>query len=190
MARRLQVLQYIVSSLQKLAATRDLAVVVLTQCATMMQAERGATLAPAINAAVWEQGMSTRLVLFRDWLHGAPETRGLHFVAIQKLNGKGVGALLESICAFKVDKVSAEPWSSLQPLTSAGRLARGGVRQHLTVQDAHVYPGAEAETWRYRLGDRGQRRRRLRLGRRRGAPADAVTVAGKRGPLARPEASK
>jgi hypothetical protein len=74
-----------------------------------MQAERGATLAPAINAAVWEQGMSTRLVLFRDWLHEGSETRGLHFVAIQKLNGKGVGALLESVCAFKVDEVSAEP---------------------------------------------------------------------------------
>ncbi|KAL2141288.1 hypothetical protein VTI28DRAFT_2623 [Corynascus sepedonium] len=101
--RRLQVLQYIASSLQKLAATRNLAIVVLTQCATKLQAERSATLVPAINASVWEQGLSTRLVLFRDWLQDSSETCGLHFVAIQKLNGKGVGTSFESICTFKVD---------------------------------------------------------------------------------------
>jgi hypothetical protein len=75
-----------------------------------MQAERGATLVPAINASVWEQGMSTKLVLFRDWLQDASETRGLHFVAIQKMNGKGVGALIDSACAFRVDVVSAMTW--------------------------------------------------------------------------------
>jgi hypothetical protein len=100
------VLQYIVSSLQKLAATRDLAVVILTQSATKMQAERGATLIPAINASVWEQAMSTKLVLFRDWLRDASETRGLHFVAIQKMNGKGVDALIDGAYAFRVDDVS------------------------------------------------------------------------------------
>ncbi|KAK3903274.1 P-loop containing nucleoside triphosphate hydrolase protein [Staphylotrichum tortipilum] len=104
-ARRLQVLQYVVGSLQKLAATRDLAVVVLTQCATKMQAERGATLIPAINAGVWEQGISTRLVLFRDWL----ESRGSHFVAIQKLHGKGAAALADSLCPFEVDQSGLVP---------------------------------------------------------------------------------
>ncbi len=100
-------LQYIVGSLQKLAATRDLAVVVLTQCATKMQAERGATLIPAINASAWEQGVSTRLVLFRDWLCEGPEARGLHFAAIQKLHGKGAATLADSLCPFEVDQVSA-----------------------------------------------------------------------------------
>ncbi|KAK4109587.1 P-loop containing nucleoside triphosphate hydrolase protein [Canariomyces notabilis] len=103
-ARRLQVLQYIVSSLQKLAAMRDLAVVVLTQCATKMQAERGATLIPAINASIWDQGISTRLVLFRDWLLDGIETRGLHFAGIQKLNGKAVPTTVNSACAFTVEE--------------------------------------------------------------------------------------
>jgi hypothetical protein len=94
-----------ISSLQKLAATRDLAVVVLTQCATKMQAERGATLIPAINASVWEQGISTRLVLYRDWLQDGAETRGLHFAAVQKLNGKGVAASVENAYAFRTDEV-------------------------------------------------------------------------------------
>lgn len=109
-------LQYIVSSLQKLAATRDLAVVVLTQCATKMQAERGATLIPAINASVWEQGISTRLVLFHDWLQEEAETHNLHFVVIQKLHGKGTPTLIESACPFKVDEVSTESWLGLQLL--------------------------------------------------------------------------
>ncbi|EAQ87285.1 hypothetical protein CHGG_03904 [Chaetomium globosum CBS 148.51] len=69
-----------------------------------MQAERGAALVPAINASVWEQGMSTRIVLFRDWLGEGSETRGLHFAAIQKLNGKGIGPSIESVCAFEVDQ--------------------------------------------------------------------------------------
>ncbi|KAK0637128.1 P-loop containing nucleoside triphosphate hydrolase protein [Bombardia bombarda] len=96
-ARRLQVIQYIISSLQKLAATRDVAIVVLTECATKMQAGRGATLVPAINATVWEQGVSTRLVLFRDWVQvderAADATRSVRFAAIQKLNGKGVALM-------------------------------------------------------------------------------------------------
>lgn len=106
-ARRLQVLQYIAGSLQKLAATRDVAVVVLTQCATKMQAERGATLIPAINANAWDQGVSTRLVLFRDWLWDGVEARGLHFAAVQKLNGKGTAAVVDKACAFAVGEVSA-----------------------------------------------------------------------------------
>ncbi len=98
-----------VNSLQKLAATRDLAIVVLTQCATKMQAERGATLIPAINATVWEQGVSTRLVLFRDWLQDDVETRGLRFASIQKLNGKAMVASVDHVCAFKVEQVSTVP---------------------------------------------------------------------------------
>ncbi|KAL1835664.1 hypothetical protein VTJ49DRAFT_6257 [Mycothermus thermophilus] len=103
--RRLQVLQHISSSLQKLAATRDLAVVVLTQCATKMQAERGATLIPAINASVWEQGISTRLVLFRDWLaqRGA-EPWAVRFAAVQKLKGKDVMGTASGACAFTVEE--------------------------------------------------------------------------------------
>lgn len=105
-ARRVQVLQHILSSLQKLAATRDIAIVILTQCATKMQADRGATLIPAINASAWGQGMSTRLVLFRDWLEGDDyEERALRFAAVQKLNGKelaaGEGDAL--ICAFNIE---------------------------------------------------------------------------------------
>lgn len=100
--RRLQVLQSIVGALQKLAATQDLAVVILTQCATKMQAEHGATLIPAVNATAWDQGISTRLVLFRDWAPDGAEPRAPHFVGVQKKNGKGHSSL-DDVIAFSIN---------------------------------------------------------------------------------------
>jgi len=101
--RRLQVLQSIVGALQKLAATQDLAVVILTQCATKMQAEHGATLIPAVNATAWDQGISTRLVLFRDWAPDGAEPRAPHFVGVQKKNGKGHSGSLDDVTAFSIN---------------------------------------------------------------------------------------
>ncbi len=100
-------LQYIIGALQKLAATRDLAIVILTQCATKIQAGRGATLIPAINANVWDQGISARLVLFRDWILEGADSRGLHFVGVQRLNGKASSAWADSIVGFTVEPVGA-----------------------------------------------------------------------------------
>lgn len=102
-ARRLQVLQYIISALQKLAATHNLAIVVLTQCASKMQAERGASLIPAINASVWDQGIPTRLVLYRDWVMHEGKPLGLHFASIQKVNGKNDSGARGDTVAFGIE---------------------------------------------------------------------------------------
>lgn len=101
-ARRLQVLQFLISTLQKLAATRDLCVVILSQCATRMQLEHGATLIPAINASTWEQGIATRLFLFRDWIVENDRVHDVHFVGIQKLNGKATPGGISRVFAFNV----------------------------------------------------------------------------------------
>lgn len=106
-ARRLQVLQYIISALQKLAATHNLAIVVLTQCASKMQAERGASLIPAINASVWDQGIPTRLVLYRDWVMHEGKPLGLHFASIQKVNGKNDSGARGDTVAFGIESVRA-----------------------------------------------------------------------------------
>ncbi|KAI5921668.1 P-loop containing nucleoside triphosphate hydrolase protein [Camillea tinctor] len=102
-ARRFQVLQFVISALQKLSATRDLLVVVLSQCATRMQVERGATLIPAINAGTWEQGIATRLVLFKDWMMKGDAIHDMHFVGIQKTNGKSNPNGIGPVFAFEVD---------------------------------------------------------------------------------------
>ncbi|KAK3939772.1 P-loop containing nucleoside triphosphate hydrolase protein [Diplogelasinospora grovesii] len=102
--RRHQVLRHIIDGLQKLASSHNVAVVVLTQCATKMQsADRGATLIPAINASGWGQGIHTRLVLFRDWIipDGAG-ARSLHLVGIQKHCGEENDAFFNKAYAFDI----------------------------------------------------------------------------------------
>lgn len=100
-------------SLQTLASTKDCAVVLLSQCATKMQSERGATLTPAINANVWEHGLSTRLVLFRDWDWVKGKARPLFLAGIQKVDGKTTHDAFELVSAFKIDHVSSKRFVSL-----------------------------------------------------------------------------
>lgn len=92
-------------SLQTLASTKNVAVILLSQCATKMQTERGATLTPAINANLWEQGVSTRLVLFKDWQWGKGKAKTLHLAAVQKVDGKSANGALELVSAFRVGPV-------------------------------------------------------------------------------------
>ena len=126
--RRTQALQHVVNALQKLAAARNCAVVVLSQCATRMQAnEQGATLVPAIGATVWEHGISTRIVLFRDWAWARSDGQqtdgkqtaaalvGLRFAGLQKRNGQQCTDFT-SVAAFQIESVSyASPWISFSP---------------------------------------------------------------------------
>jgi hypothetical protein len=103
--RRLQVLQYLISALQKLSATQDILIVVLSQCVTRMHTERGAAITPAISASNWEQGITTRLVLFQDWTTVDTELRNIRLVGAQKSNNQaspdGIGLLFP----FKICKV-------------------------------------------------------------------------------------
>ncbi|POS81116.1 hypothetical protein DHEL01_v200483 [Diaporthe helianthi] len=108
-SKRLQMLQYVVSALQKLAATFDAAVVILSQCATRMQAERGATLIPAINANVWEQGIATRVALLRDWMWDDGHPCGARLAAVQKVNGKMAADSMDRLFAFSIDSTGLAP---------------------------------------------------------------------------------
>lgn len=104
-SRRIQILQYVVGALQKLAATRDAAVVLLSQCATRMQAERGATLTPAVNANVWEQGVATRVAFYRDWVWSNGCTLGARLATVQKVDGNVISEALENAVAFEIESV-------------------------------------------------------------------------------------
>lgn len=104
--KRLQGLQFIINALQKVAATKNCAVVVSSQCATRMQSEHGATLVPAVNASVWEQGISTRIVMFRDWAWKNGALVSIFVAGLQKLDGKSGYDAIERVAAFNVTRVS------------------------------------------------------------------------------------
>lgn len=84
--------------------------VVLSQCATKMQSERSPTLIPSINAGVWEQGVSTRVVLFRDWVWKDGSPSSVSFAGVQKLDGKAEPDTMQSAAAFRVEAVSHFCW--------------------------------------------------------------------------------
>ncbi|KAF5540274.1 DNA repair rhp55 [Fusarium mexicanum] len=136
-AKRTQALLSIVNALHKLAATRNCAVVVLSQCATKMHSERGATLTAAVNASVWEQGISTRLVMFRDWAWQENNLTSVFLAGLQKLDGKACPEVVENVVAFKVelDGVSQVPYEALQTFELARRKRKLG-QTELEVPDS------------------------------------------------------
>lgn len=107
--RRQHTLQYLIGALQKLAATRNLAVVMLSQCVTKMQLEGGAALIPAVNANSWEDGISTKIALFRDWSMQGGSARAARFAALLKVNGKKLNEGDVELAAFETGPAGLVP---------------------------------------------------------------------------------
>ncbi|RCI09425.1 hypothetical protein L249_3756 [Ophiocordyceps polyrhachis-furcata BCC 54312] len=114
-AKRSQGLQFVMGALEKLAATRKCAVVMLSQCATRMQSEQGATLVTAVNNLVWDQGVTTRLVLFRDWAWQGGKLSSVFMAGLQKLDGQATTDAIDPVFTFSIgaDGVTEHVTSSL-----------------------------------------------------------------------------
>lgn len=94
----------------------DIALLLACQTITRIRGGSRALLVPAISGAEWESGVSTRLVLFRDWIPGqgkwsdadADKLRKARFVGVVKANGVtmadegGVG----DVVPFAIESVS------------------------------------------------------------------------------------
>ncbi|KAI9704731.1 MAG: hypothetical protein M1836_006511 [Candelina mexicana] len=66
-SRRWAVMEDFMSKLSKLAATKNIAVLLTSQTTTKVRAETGAVLHPALSGKGWDRGLTNRIVLFRDW---------------------------------------------------------------------------------------------------------------------------
>jgi hypothetical protein len=71
-----------------------------------MHSEQGAALVPAINATVWEQGISTRLALFRTWTWHKQKPSSAFLAGVQKLDGRNMEDVVDQAAAFAVETVS------------------------------------------------------------------------------------
>lgn len=80
--------------------------VILTESSTRSDLEHDTALIPAVMGSAWEQGVSTRLLLFRDWTSDGLESRALHFAAVKKLNGKTDSESVDHVSAFAMTQVS------------------------------------------------------------------------------------
>ncbi|KAF2180558.1 P-loop containing nucleoside triphosphate hydrolase protein [Zopfia rhizophila CBS 207.26] len=110
--RKFAVMNELISKLCRIAAMHDIALLLTCQTITRIRGSR-ALLVPAISSAEWENGISTRLVLFRDWVPGqgkwndsdADKLKKARFVGVVKANGiafaeeTGVG----TVVAFTIE---------------------------------------------------------------------------------------
>ncbi|KAF2019368.1 P-loop containing nucleoside triphosphate hydrolase protein [Aaosphaeria arxii CBS 175.79] len=93
--RKFPVMNELISALCRVAALHDIALLFTCQTITRIRAGSRALLVPSISGAEWESGISTRLVLFRDWVPGqgkwcdadAERLRRARFVGVIKANG-------------------------------------------------------------------------------------------------------
>ena len=113
----------LISALSKVAALHDIALLITSQTITKIRAGSRALLVPAISGAEWENGISTRLVLFRDWVAGkgkcnpadAATLQNARFAGILKANGMtlanegGVGEVVAFTIGSVCNLLSAEP---------------------------------------------------------------------------------
>ena len=115
--RRYAVINDLIATFTKFAALHDVALVITCQTITRIRGASRALLVPAITGIEWENGISTRLLLFRDWVlqqakaHDKVEADRLQktrFAGLVKVNGValadegGVG----NVVPFAIEKVS------------------------------------------------------------------------------------
>jgi len=65
--RKYAIMGELISSLGRLAAMNSIAILLTSQTITRVRSGLGALLLPAISGQEWGNGISTQLVLFRDW---------------------------------------------------------------------------------------------------------------------------
>lgn len=147
--RRFAIMNELISALNKVAALHDIALLVTCQTITRIRFGTRAVLVPAISGTEWDHGISTRMVLFRDWGAGQGKPRPVdavpsqdaRFAGILKANGSTLAneGMIGEVVPFTIGSVghllSAEPTTSvmhdtLERRSSADQLPSDGTSWH------------------------------------------------------------
>ncbi|KAL8756144.1 MAG: hypothetical protein Q9184_004586 [Pyrenodesmia sp. 2 TL-2023] len=104
--RRWAVMGDLISAIAKLAATRNMAVIITSQTTTKLKLETAAALQPAMVGTAWDNGINCRILLFRDWQinndaessqpHGETSS-DLRVAAVTKVGGGSVEAFGQGV---------------------------------------------------------------------------------------------
>ena len=111
--RRWAVMGDLISKIGRVAATRNIAVLLTSQSTTRIRSETRAILHPAVSGTAWDSGISSRIILYRDWLFRAKmdsssqgdcvsRTRFAGVVKAKGVSHEGVGRMT----TFTIDKVN------------------------------------------------------------------------------------
>lgn len=111
--RRWSVMGELVSKIGRLAATQNIAILLTSQMTTRIRFETGAVLHPAISGGVWDAGIGTQVILFRDWMFQTADNSnnlggympGVVLAGVTKTKGvayEGVGR----VATFRIQSVS------------------------------------------------------------------------------------
>jgi hypothetical protein len=113
--RKYAVMGEMVSKLGRMAAVNNLVVLVTSQTITRVRSGLGALLLPAIAGAEWDNGISTQLVLFRDWPprrntqsdEDVERWKGLRYAGTIKVKGvlAAQDGRFETVVPFSIEKV-------------------------------------------------------------------------------------
>lgn len=114
--RRFAVINEVISTVSRFAASHNIALLVTCQTITRIRGASRALLVPAISGVEWENGISTRVVLFRDWIRQgrlmdkaeSDRLRKARFAGLLKLNGVVLAdeGSVGSIASFAIENVS------------------------------------------------------------------------------------
>lgn len=113
-SRRWAAMGDFVSKIGRLAATKNIAILLTSQTTTRIRSETGAVLHTAIAGTAWDTGIGTRIVLFRDWMFRTADGQsrqgesmpGVRFAGVVKAKAvayEGIG----KVVTFRIGKVSA-----------------------------------------------------------------------------------
>ena len=109
-SRRFSVMSDFLSRLCKLAAMKNIAVLLISQSTTKIRSESGAVLRPALSTRAWDAGISNRVVIFRDWeviqdhQHREKQRKAIRYAGVQKLANithEGLG----KVVSFTIEQV-------------------------------------------------------------------------------------
>lgn len=110
--RRRNVIADIARSLTRLAAVKNIAVIVTNHVVTQIRSQpMSALLKPALTTMEWENAMSTRVVLFRDWADcqttdeqsGKKRVQAARFAKVIKAGGVKLPTnRTDTLCAFEI----------------------------------------------------------------------------------------
>lgn len=111
--RKFAVQSHVIDMIIKLAAQKDVAVLLTSQSSTRMRTDSNSIITPALSTASWVGGLSNRLVLYSDWSQSqiAPPAEDaiecISHIGILKIRGTNVtdGSGFDKHVRIKVEKV-------------------------------------------------------------------------------------